>query len=315
MEVAVIGLHKRFCDELFFEQVFHHVTCGDFVASDSVVLLTCNRIEIYVASPRLAERHPELLEELKIPFSENIEKRFYTFMGQDALNHLAQVASGLDSLICGESDIQHQVKKAYQIYGQHLNSEGHFLFQKGLHIAKKLRQEFDIKPLKSLVEQVYSHLDPLISKGDKILFVGQSQLNCRLLGMLSSKIKPVLVSSRAPVNGSVWSYVPWVSYDELDKLEPMDGVIAATKGKRLYHLRLTSKAWMCDLSRPRVLMHTHDPFFDLSFFEHNYSKMALEQRTARLEALEYINMNVKRLMERRAQKLTTLSVLEQSACS
>lgn len=107
----MIGLHKRFCDEAYFKKIYDRLSFLSLDDEDIVVLQTCNRIELYLASSAIADRHPELLQLFQDPFDEHVEKRFYTFIGFDVLRHLAQVASGLDSLICGETDIQCQVKK------------------------------------------------------------------------------------------------------------------------------------------------------------------------------------------------------------
>jgi len=305
MEVALIGLHKRFCDEAFFEKVFSHVSHSDFAADDIVLLQTCNRIEIYVSSPFLSERHPELLDLLKKPFGDNVEKRFYTLMGADVLKHLAQVCSGLDSLICGETDIQHQVKKAYEVMGKGLNKDGHFLFQKALHIAKKLRTEFDIKPVRSLVDQVTAHLDPLLKDGDHILFVGNSDLNQKIYSKLKTQktFHATLVSHHIPDNLSAFYGVECFCYEDLNKLQQYKGVVLATHTRiKTHQFLLEDDGFICDLSRPKVMIQNASVNFDLHFFEEQSSQMALKQYFSRCDAIEYIHSNVRRLLDSRLDK-------------
>jgi len=311
LEVALIGIHKRFCDEAFFEKVYSHVTKLNFQSQDTVCLLTCNRIEIYLSSDNLSERHPELLNVIKPPFIENVEKQFYTFLGSDVLKHLAQVASGLDSLIYGESDIQHQVKKAYETQGRYLNKDGHFLFQKALHIAKKIRAEFDIKPAKSLVDQVVTKLEPFLNSDKPMAFMGNSELNQKIYENLKEDIKsPVYIVSRIkPAKDSAFYNLKHYHYQEVENIEELKGVIAATNCSSLDKtLKIDPLGFVLDLSRPKVLSFYHENYFDLSFFEKNSTQVALKQYALRLEALEYIQNNVKRLIDHRLNVRDRLSI-------
>lgn len=304
MKVAMIGLHKRFCDESFFEKVYGLIRGHDFNASDLVLLITCNRIEIYIANPNIAERHSEIIEKIRQPFEENIEKRFYTFMGFDVLKHLAQVASGLDSLIYGESDIQYQVKKSYELCGKELNSDGHFLFQKALHIAKKVRHEFDIKPLKSLEDQVYTQVqDAINSQTRRICFVGNSDLNRKICKKMSliPQLEITLVTDAMVFVDDIFEGTQKISYDLLPNSRPFDCVICATNFKHLIEVPVKQDGMIIDLSRPKVLKKPEQNIFylDLSYFEKNSETQALRQVMLKLDALDYIHNNAKRLQNLR----------------
>jgi glutamyl-tRNA reductase len=307
MDIAMIGIHKRFCDETFFEKVYGTIKNVGFDSEDIVLLVTCNRIEIYLASSFITERHPELLEKIKNRSDENIEKRFYTFIGADVLKHLAHVASGLDSLIIGESDIQNQVKKAYESMGRNLNKDGHFLFQKALHISKKLRSEFDIKPQKSLVDQVFCQIQNHIEDQDHIAFIGHSDLNQKLYKKLLEfkPIKATLISLTKPEESSIFKSANYTSYNELEKLSDLSGVICATKDRKISKvLNIKEGGWICDLSRPKIFSeHIQNRlYYDLSFFEEKDSIQALKQQDIRQKASDYINLNVKRLLDFRLSR-------------
>jgi glutamyl-tRNA reductase len=300
MKVAMIGLHKRFCDELFFEKVYGLTLNQEFKKQDLVTLITCNRIEIYIASPNLAERHSEIIEKIRQPFEENIEKRFYTFMGFDVLKHLSQVASGLDSLIYGESDIQNQVKKAYEAMGRHLNADGHFLFQKALHISKKVRHEFDIKPLKSLEDQVCAQIqENLIDSSKRFCFIGNSELNRKIYKklQLSQNMHVTLVTESPSLEDECFSFAQKISYQELKAQKAFDFVIGASHQRMLVEPPLNHQSLIIDLSRPKILKCPNIPseYFDLSFFEKNSEVQALKHVMMKLDALDYIHNNAKRL--------------------
>jgi glutamyl-tRNA reductase len=84
--------------------------------AESFVLSTCNRIEVYlqrVDSSIEATSIISLIAKIKkIHFDFDLTPYIYTYEGQEALNHLLRVASGLESLILGEKQILGQVKHA-----------------------------------------------------------------------------------------------------------------------------------------------------------------------------------------------------------
>jgi glutamyl-tRNA reductase len=108
---------------------------------DEVVLLsTCNRVEIYGVSPWIHGRVQALFQELTstdLDFTPHL----YVKEGAAAAQHLFAVASGLDSLVLGETEITGQVKNAYQqakdagLVGKKMNR----LFQTALSVVKKIR--------------------------------------------------------------------------------------------------------------------------------------------------------------------------------
>ena len=81
--------------------------------SEVVVLSTCNRVEIYGVSPWIQGRVHRLFQELT-----NTELDFTPYLyvkeGAAAAQHLFAVASGLDSMVIGETEITGQVKNAYE---------------------------------------------------------------------------------------------------------------------------------------------------------------------------------------------------------
>ena len=108
---------------------------------DEVVLLsTCNRVEIYGVSPWIHGRVSQLFQELTNS-DFDFTPHLYVKEGAEAANHLFAVASGLDSLVIGETEITGQVKNAYQaakdagLVGKKMNR----LFQTALSVVKVIR--------------------------------------------------------------------------------------------------------------------------------------------------------------------------------
>jgi glutamyl-tRNA reductase len=80
-----------------------------------LILGTCNRTEIYCLSSQTGKE--ALLDWVHqsngIPPGE-LDRHFYAYEGEDAARHLIRVASGLDSLVLGETQILGQLKDAWQ---------------------------------------------------------------------------------------------------------------------------------------------------------------------------------------------------------
>lgn len=112
--------------------------------AEAVAVSTCNRFELYAASSREASPSREsLLEVLAGLAGAEVEAQAEARADARAVEHLFSVASGLDSLVVGESEILGQVKTAYEtarsagLTGKRLN----VLFQRALYVGKKVRSE------------------------------------------------------------------------------------------------------------------------------------------------------------------------------
>ena len=122
------------------------LTCGRMTSplSEMVILSTCNRIEIYAVSNTTSYKVLEaFLSETRGVTVEEIRPHLYRFQDVDAVQHLYEVAAGLDSLVVGEPQILGQVTKALELArGQ--NAAGPILnrlFQSAIHTGKRARTE------------------------------------------------------------------------------------------------------------------------------------------------------------------------------
>jgi len=114
--------------------------------SEVVVLWSCNRVEIYGVAARDEEVDIAPMFACMARKAPSLASHVYCHRGQDALTHLFKVASGLDSMVLGETQITGQVRDAYeaareaQLTGKILNS----VFQKALRTAKAVRTQTSI---------------------------------------------------------------------------------------------------------------------------------------------------------------------------
>lgn len=108
---------------------------------EASILSTCGRVEIFAVAQNPGEAGQRLrdwlLDRAQVPLDPGI----YVKNGPEAVRHLFRVAAGLDSWIIGESEIQGQVKKAYQAALQR-GTTGRILnqiFQAALAAGKAVR--------------------------------------------------------------------------------------------------------------------------------------------------------------------------------
>lgn len=103
-----------------------------------VMLRTCNRVEVYGVCDRDRD-HASIRSRIagRHPYGEQL----YMHADQDAVHHLLSVASGMDSMVLGETEITGQIKLAYEA-ARKANQTGRLLnklFQKALETAKEVR--------------------------------------------------------------------------------------------------------------------------------------------------------------------------------
>lgn len=90
-----------------------------FSDAEFVLLSTCNRVELYIAGAYSKEVCMEAVTKFLSEFH-NVELRdfqdfLYVHSDEDAVRHLLTVASSLDSMVVGETQIIGQVKESYKL--------------------------------------------------------------------------------------------------------------------------------------------------------------------------------------------------------
>ncbi len=154
---------------------------------EAVVLSTCNRTELYLASrdDGVAEAAEQALLGLAGADAGALAPLAYRLADESAALHLFRVAAGLDSLVPGEGEILGQVKEAYEA-----GSPGPLLdrtFRMALHAGRRARFETAIgespasvpAAAAALAQQVFEGLD-----GRRVVLVGAgrtSELTARNL--------------------------------------------------------------------------------------------------------------------------------------
>jgi glutamyl-tRNA reductase len=173
--------------------------------AEALVLTTCNRVEVYGAS----EMRVSTLDIARC-LARTIDKHvppdstpFYRYEDAQCAQHLFRVASGLDSMVVGETEILGQAKKAYE---SAIQSGGagpylHRLFQRAFRVAKQVRTHTDItrgavsvgSVAVDLAEKIFGNLASC-----KVLVLGAGETSERTArALLSRGVNDLRVSNRS----------------------------------------------------------------------------------------------------------------------
>ena len=117
--------------------------------SEVLLLSTCNRVEVYADAARF---HPAVAEITTVLARHaglavgDLSDHLYVHFAEAAAEHMFTVASGLDSMVVGESQILGQLRSAYGL-GTEAGSIGtvlHDLTQSALRVGKRVHSETGI---------------------------------------------------------------------------------------------------------------------------------------------------------------------------
>jgi glutamyl-tRNA reductase len=150
MTITVLGVNHRTAPLEVRERFAHGP--GEIPASlervlaagarGGVLLSTCNRTEFYLSDPDDAA--PEavwaLLSE-RLGGARRASDYGYTQRDREAVRHLYRVSAGLDSMILGETQIQGQVRDAWELSKARAGPALHRLFQSALLVGARVRSE------------------------------------------------------------------------------------------------------------------------------------------------------------------------------
>jgi glutamyl-tRNA reductase len=214
MDLNIIGLnHKTAPLSLRERFVFHAdqishalLDLKDKKVSQVAILSTCNRTEIYFNGPKkqivyqwLANYHHIKLTQLK--------KHLYHYSNKDALAHAYRVASGLDSMFLGETQILGQMKQAAKI-SDYAGTQGKFLshfFQTVFEAAKEIRSRTNIgasnttiaSSIISLTKKIFGEIHQT-----KIIFVGAGEMTELISKYFNShQPKKITIANRSILRG------------------------------------------------------------------------------------------------------------------
>jgi glutamyl-tRNA reductase len=122
---------------------------GTGLLGETVVVSTCNRVEVYGVAEVPGEARTAAFRHLARQRGldlNGLEPMLYTHLDGEAVRHAFRVAASLDSMMVGEPQILGQVKDAFAL-AQTCETVGptlHALFTQAFNVAKRVRTETEI---------------------------------------------------------------------------------------------------------------------------------------------------------------------------
>ncbi len=178
---------------------------------EGILLSTCNRVEVYAVVDEIEAgygRIQEFLADAHLSLSsEQLTPHLYWHQGDRAISHLFRVASSLDSMIVGESQILGQIKDAFEAGLTH-KSTGIILnkvVKKAISVAKRVRTETKISEMAvsvsyaavELAKKIFSDLSE-----KTVLLVGAGEMaKLAARHFIASGVRHVRVTTRNPQHG------------------------------------------------------------------------------------------------------------------
>jgi len=214
-------------------------------AAESVVLSTCNRSEIYVASNTVETAQEEIvrfLSEYHALPAEAFTPHLFSLSEAAVAEHLFRVAAGLDSLVVGEPQILGQVKDAFQAAAERRCTGPVLrkLFDWSFNVGKRVRSETALGEgavsisfaAVQLARKIFGRLD-----GRRVLVVGAGEISTLTAQHLRAQgVAEVVITSRTAAHAQALAtevgghWVPWEGLPAA--LSSSDIIVTATGSQR-----------------------------------------------------------------------------------
>jgi glutamyl-tRNA reductase len=250
MSIVVIGVNHRTSPVELLEKVvipgesmpkaLHSLIVRDDIR-EAVVLSTCNRTEVYAVAERFhsvyADIRDFLCRESGLPADE-ISPHLYSQHDDNAIVHLFEVASGLDSAVLGETEIVGQVRDAWETAMAEGTSRNtlNLLFRYALEVGKRARTETAISRSTASVSHAAVEMSREILgtlDGRRVLVVGAGEMGEGVATALSrAGAGSVMVVNRTASRGAALADKVGASVAPFEELEAQlahaDVVVACT---------------------------------------------------------------------------------------
>ena len=289
-----------------------------------VLLSTCNRVEFFAVAKLNSipsVQWPEFLQRYhQIP--ETISDHTFCVEGTACIEHLFEVASGLQSMVVGETEIFGQVKEAYETATTQKTTGKwlHKLFQSSFNAAKEVRSQTAItrgsvsvgSVSVELAEKIFGSLHT-----KKALVIGAGDTSEKTArALLSRGISSLFVTNRTHERAQYLAHelqgeaIPWEEWKkksvEVDILisstTAPDFVLNQAEARTLIQQRRGSPLFLIDLAIPRDFDPEINKLDDLYLYNlddlQKISNQHLQDRGGEIEkARQILRPHVHKLIE------------------
>lgn len=278
MEVAVVGVNHKVAPIAIREKVAFSEAKKiesmdillDYGIEEVVILSTCNRSEIYIATKdEKIDKAIEFTKSFYESFFKIIGISDYLFIEKDkkAIEHLYCVAAGLDSIVLGEDQILGQVSDAH-LFAMELGGSKKILnkmFREAITTAKEIKQTTKMSEVPLSVSYIgvkYLKQQMGTLKGKKALVVGLGEMGrLAFKHLIEEGVEEIYMCNRNHDKvydlSSEYSQIIPVAYElRYDYLKDVDIVVTATASPHTVIQKskikaLKDKVYMMDLALPR----------------------------------------------------------------
>lgn len=281
---------------------------------EAVILSTCNRVEIYLASfSDDAEQSQQRLTQFLADFHgvpvDEFAGGLQATNGSEAVWHLFEVISSLDSMVLGEPQIVNQVRQAYR-EAEEFGGCGpliHSLFQSAIRVSGRVRTETRLAEGRVSIASVAvgdfakSIFDSFSDK--LVLIIGAGEMAEETLRYLKDEgVTEIIVVNRSPERAERLAR-EWggrtESWDSLDHWLGKADVIVSTTGadkpivdvSRFRRARVGAAgrpAFILDLGAPRDFDPGVGELDDVFLYDiDSLSRTCEENRRARVREIEH----------------------------
>lgn len=276
MELAVIGVDHHIApmeirEKMSFTESKKEITFQILQQEnihELIIVSTCNRSELYLASEELEQSIHSVCTYLKeYTGQDDIEKHLFIKENRDAVYHIFQVAAGLESLVIGEDQILGQVKDAleYAIEKGHSGKLLNKLFRESITKAKYIKTTLKISENPTSVgyvglKMLKKEMDSL--EGKRALIIGAGNMGkLSLKYIIEENLDKVYITNRThdKLNQLLIEFegvCPVYYEDRYDLLQEVDILISTTASPHTLFLKenmpkLKKDLYILDLAMPR----------------------------------------------------------------
>ena len=214
MGIIVVGLsHKTAPIEVREKLNFPEATVPDALRKlmsyegvrESLILSTCNRVEIYASVPDSAkgiDSIKQFISDYHQLSREVLEQSLYVYPDAQGVRHTFRVASSLDSMVVGEAQILGQLKEAFDIALKTKTTSTilNKLTKKAISVAKRVRTETKLaegavsisSAAVELAKKIFGELT-----GKTVMLLGAGEMaELAAQHLLGNGVKNIMVANR-----------------------------------------------------------------------------------------------------------------------
>lgn len=312
-EICLVGLNFRSIEVesrgafRLTADACERILAGLREAEEAVLLSTCLRVEIYAVGIH-PERIVDLLRSEIHADRAQFDALCQTRIGSHACRHLFRVTSGLESAMLGETEVVHQIKKAWRETG----FPGPILdvaFSRAIFTSRRVRTETALgrrmTSLASLAVRAAESRRGQVAE-QRVVIVGAGHLAERLCRTLSQRgARDVVVLNRRRDRAELLAQRFGYESGALEDFENASSVAtvvfgAAASSKPLFDLSKASFPLVVDLGSPSNFINCGSEFVGLDEIVESSNRNRQLSLNAIPHANEIIEAEVRRLEDARS---------------